>query len=64
MKQTILSILALCCWSFAAQAQPSSFSRSNTHITMPQGYNDFSLKNSRVVGSSNFGTYIDLGGGN
>jgi hypothetical protein len=31
---------------------------------MPQGYNDFSLKNSGVVGSSNFGQYIDLGGGN
>ncbi len=64
MKQTFLSILALFCCAITAQAQPSSFSRSNTHITMPQGYNDFSLKNSGVVGSSNFGTYIDLGGGN
>lgn len=64
MKQTILSILVLFCCTIAVQAQPSSFSRRNTHITMPQGYNDFSLKNSGVVGSSNFGTYMDLGGGN
>lgn len=64
MKQTILSIIALFCCAITVQAQPSSFSLRNSHVTMPQGYNDFSLKNSGVVGSSNFGTYIDLGGGN
>ncbi len=63
MKNMILSII-VCCFTIIAAAQPSSFSLRNSHVTMPQGYNDFSLKNSGVVGSSNFGTYIDLGGGN
>ena len=64
MKQIILSIIVLFCCTIVVQAQPSSFSLRNSHVTMPKGYNDFSLKNSGVVGSSKFGTYMDLGGGN
>lgn len=58
------SILCGCFWMISVYAQPSSFSLRNSHVTMPQGHNDFSLKNSGVVGSANFGQYIDLGGGN
>lgn len=57
-------VLCGCLWTIQVYAQPSSFSLGNSRVTMPQGYNDFSLKNSGVVGSSNFGQYIDLGDGN
>ena len=57
-------LMAFLCACMTIEAQPSSFSLRNTHVTMPQGYNDFSLKNSGVVGSTSFGQFVNLGGGN
>ncbi len=60
----VVAIFMGCFYSVFIKAQPSTFSLRNSHVTMPKGYNDFTKENSGVVGSANFGKYIDLGEGN